>query len=292
MSILSMVSILSISPCIAGFLTPQEVSALPSKPADHRLFYGNEAAQFGELRLPSGPGPHPVAIVIHGGCWISKFAGLENTAALADALRDLGVATWNIEYRRADEKGGGWPGTFLDVAHAADYLKKIAHSHCLDLNRVIAMGHSAGGHLALWLGARHRLSPKSELFLSHPLQFQGIISLGGVPDLRAFRQKTYDICGEDIIGRLTNEHFQDTSPIELLPLCIPQILIYGAQDQVVPTELGRAYVRAAQQAGDDSVELIEVHNAAHHEYNAPSSSTWPTIRSAVFALFEGCLSSP
>jgi acetyl esterase/lipase len=123
--------------------------------ADHRIYYGTNLVQFGDLRLPKGPGPHPVAIVIHGGAWGSAVA-LHYTSVLSAALTCAGVATWNIEYRRIGG-GGGWPTTFQDVAAAADFLRVLATHFPLDLNRVVATGHSAGGHLSLWLAARHRL---------------------------------------------------------------------------------------------------------------------------------------
>src|SRR5215210_6101524 len=130
-------------------LGPSAVDKLPSKPADAKVAYGSDPLQFGELRLPKGTGPFPVAVVIHGGCWVSEFATLQNTAAAADALRDAGVATWNIEYRRSNNPGGGWPGTFMDVAAATDYVRELARRYTLDLTRVLAIGHSAGAHLAL-----------------------------------------------------------------------------------------------------------------------------------------------
>lgn len=106
--------------------TPADVSALHSKPADVRIAYGNDPLQFVDLRIPKKSGMHPVAIIIHGGCWVSKFADYKNIAALADALRDEGIATWSIEYRRTDNAGGGWPGTFQDIAAAADLLPSVA----------------------------------------------------------------------------------------------------------------------------------------------------------------------
>ena len=119
---------LAIVPVVAGaqFLRPRDVDALPSRAADARIAYGTDSLQFGDLRVPAGRGPFPVAVVIHGGCWQHNFASLQNTAALSDALRDAGVATWNVEYRRSDNPGGGWPGTFLDVAVATDSLRSIA----------------------------------------------------------------------------------------------------------------------------------------------------------------------
>lgn len=269
---------------------PSDVNALHKKPADHLISYGEDSLQFGELRLPDGPGPHPVAIIVHGGCWISKYDDLQSTGALADALRDQGYATWNIEYRREDNKGGGWPGTFEDVAHATDFLQKIASKYSLDLNRVIAVGHSAGGHLALWLAARHNLPPNSELYMKHPLPLQGVIALGAIPDLKAFRNHGEKICGSDVIGKLlgasldqVEKHYKEASPIELLPLGIPQIFIYGTKEKSVPISFGKDYIERAQQKGD-SVKIIEVENAAHHEYKVPNSVTWPAVKSAIESL--------
>ena len=273
------------------YFTPSDVNSLHSKRADYRIFYGKDPEQFGDLRLPTGPKPYPVAIIIHGGCWISKFATLQNTAALSDALRDAGIATWNIEYRATDQNGGGFPGTFDDIAKAADHLREIAGQHQLDLNHVIAMGHSAGGHLALWLAARRKLASDSAVYSSNPLNLNGVLVLGGVPDLKAFKALGKTVCGEDVIDKLlggSDERYKEISPKELLPLGTPQILVYGADDQVVPAELGRVYVKATQEKGDVAV-LYVVKNAAHHEYNAPNSITWPLVKSAVFSLLQGSM---
>src|SRR5215813_5200034 len=132
----------------------------PAPPADHRLAYGSNEFEFGELRLPKSPGPYPVAVIIHGGCWMSQY-GLTYMGHLSAALTEAGVATWSIEYRRIGNQGGGWPGTFEDAARATDHLRTLAKSYPLDLNRVIAIGHSAGGHLALWLAERKNLPKNS-----------------------------------------------------------------------------------------------------------------------------------
>src|SRR5215470_13314808 len=136
----------------------RDVLTRPVPQADHRIAYGPNEFQFGELRLPKGEGRSPVAIVIHGGCWMSEY-GLSYMGHLSAALTEAGVATWSVEYRRIGNKGGGWPGTFEDVSRAADHLRTLAKTYPLDLSRVIATGHSAGGHLALWLAAR-KLLPK------------------------------------------------------------------------------------------------------------------------------------
>ena len=148
------------------YLSHQDIASLPTISADARVAYGPDSLQFGELRLPSGHGPNPVAVVIHGGCWLS-MADLHVMDRFSEALTDAGVATWNIEYRPVDNPGGGWPGTFTDVGLAVDHVRDLAREYSLDLTRVMVVGHSAGGHLALWAAARHRLPEDSR---GHGLQ--------------------------------------------------------------------------------------------------------------------------
>ncbi|MEJ7809981.1 MAG: alpha/beta hydrolase [Gemmatimonadaceae bacterium] len=262
------------------------MDSLPSRPADLRRAYGADSLQFGELRLPAGKGPFPVAIVIHGGCWVSRFASLRNTAALADALRREGVATWNVEYRRLDHPGGGWPGTLEDVAAAADFLRTLARARPLDLTRVVAVGHSAGGQLALWLAARKRLPAGSPLAPGNPLPLRGVVSLGGISDLAEFGERDRATCGP-VVARLMGgtraevpERYAQASPIELLPLGTRQILIAGDSDRIAPQAGRDAYVAAALRAGD-RVEQITVPGAGHFEVIAPTTSAWPLVRDAV-----------
>src|SRR6266516_2333805 len=120
------------------------------------LPYGSEALQFGELHLPGGTGPYPIVILIHGGFWRAPYAYTLMTD-LAEDLARRGIVAWNIEYRRVGDPGGGWPTTLVDVASAADYIHTLAPTYTLDLKRVVTIGHSAGGHLALWLAARPRI---------------------------------------------------------------------------------------------------------------------------------------
>ena len=142
-------------------MAPGELDLLPAKAADLRVEYGTERSQYGDLRVSSGPGPHPVAILIHGGCFKAAYATLRYMAAMADALKGMGIATWDIEYRRLGEPGGGWPGTYGDVGRAVDHLRALATEHSLDLKRVVVVGHSAGGHLAMWAAARGRTGRRS-----------------------------------------------------------------------------------------------------------------------------------
>jgi acetyl esterase/lipase len=272
-------------------LRPADVANLPSKPADVRTAYGTaDPMQFGDLRVPPGAGPFPVAIVIHGGCWVSTFATLQSTAALADALRDAGVATWNIEYRQLDLPGGGWPGTFQDVAAAADHLPKLATEHHLDLSRVVAVGHSAGAHLALWLAARARLPAGSPLHADSPLPLTAAVALGGPGDLRDFVTYDAQICGSPVIAPLMGgtpdavpDRYAQGSPVELLPLGIRQVLIVGAEDGVMPARSRDAYLAAATQAGDQ-VEAVVVPDASHFEVIAPTTTAWPIIRDKILDL--------
>ena len=277
------------------FVTPDVVNALPSKPADVRSAYGPTPAQFGELRLPKGDGPHPVAVALHGGCWLSIYADLHNADALADALRDEGIATWNVEYRCADQEGGGWPGTFLDAGRAVDHLRPLAADHNLDLDRVITIGHSAGGHLALWTAARRKLPEESPLCTADPLPLRGTVVLGGPGDLKRFTPHADAECRQGVVAELLGksgvssekleERYRCGSPVELLPLGLRQVMISTEHDWVVPPELGAAYAEAARDAGDDIEHLI-ISGAGHHEHMVPGSVTWPAIRQAVHSLLE------
>jgi len=265
-----------------------DLARLPQPPADHLITYGEAKQQVAELRLPRGQGPHPVVIVIHGGCWQTPWA-MDHVRSLAQALTAEGFATWSLEYRRLGDPGGGWPGTFEDVAAGADHLKALAAAHRLDLGRVIALGHSAGGHLALWLAGRQRLPETSPLRGKRPLRVRGVIALAPIPDLRAGAESR--VCG-DAIPRLLGgppaeaaARLREASPIELLPLGVPQRLVCGAEDRLVPCELSRRYQEAAVKAGDPaSLETVE--GVGHFELVDPASRAWPAVREAVAALLR------
>jgi acetyl esterase/lipase len=175
--------LLLLPPLFAQERSPDDILKLPV-PEATRIAYGTGALQFGELRVPAGRGPHPVVIIIHGGCWIAKLGKLDDRAVGLDLVRPIaadlaanGFATWNIEYRRLGNEGGGWPGTFQDIAAGADQLRQIAAKNQLDLRRVVAIGHSAGGHFALWLAARPKLPKSSELYVKDPLRLKGVVNL-------------------------------------------------------------------------------------------------------------------
>jgi acetyl esterase/lipase len=275
------------SPASGQYLSPFDVDKLPSKPADARVAYGGEPMQFGDLRLPAGPGPFALVVVIHGGCWRS-IADLENTAPMADALRDVGVATWNIEYRPVDKPGGGWPGTFDDVANAVDHVRALAEKYPLDTARVLVAGHSAGAHLALWTAARSRLPADSALRRATPLPIVAAVALGGPGDLRDFATYGSQICGpvlEQLMGggpELVAERWAQASPAELLPLGVRQVLIVGEADRVMPARARDAYAARARTAGD-AVE-VKVVAGAHFEVIAPGTPAFVSVRDSVLAL--------
>jgi acetyl esterase/lipase len=278
----------------AQFLGPQQVNQLPSTLADYRIQYGSDPLQFGDLRLPKASERPPVAVVIHGGCWKARvgnlIADLQNTAALSSALTSVGIATWNIEYRRIDNPGGGWTGTFEDVANAVDYLRVLAKSYPLDLKRVAIIGHSAGGHLGTWAAARHRLPEQSPLFSKKPLGVVGVVNLAGPADLESFLPIQNQVCGGPVVTNLIGgspsevpDRYRQASPSNLLPIGVKQVLITGVQDKVVPPELGKKYEEKAK--GDD-VRFIAVESAAHFEVIAPGSIAWPKVEAAVLSMLK------
>src|ERR1700761_5292314 len=150
---------------------------------DARVRYGDQPSQFVDLWLPKGPGPHPVVIMIHGGCWIQSVADLTLQDFVSEDLRAHGVAVWNIEYRRLGEDGAGYPGTFEDVAKAVDLLGKDAAQYHLSLDHVVAVGHSAGGHLGLWAASRPNLPKSSPLWSAHPQRIDSVVAIGELGDL-------------------------------------------------------------------------------------------------------------
>jgi acetyl esterase/lipase len=266
-------------------MTSKDLIALPQPPADHTLAYGDQPQQYGELRLPAGGGDHAVAIVIHGGCWQAPY-GLDQVRALCAALTAAGVATWSLEYRRLGEPGGGWPGTLEDVARGADHVRVLARQYALDLDRVVAVGHSAGGHLALWLAARERLPAGTALRGESPLRLRGVVSLAGIADLRDAAERP--LCGDapiELLGGRPDQvpdRMRIASPVESLPFGVPQTLVFGALDGIVPPEHGRLHLEAAKRAGDTATLRI-LEGCGHFELVNPASRAWPDVRDAVLS---------
>lgn len=271
---------------LAAQRSPLELATLPVAGTALRIAYGADSLQFGELRVPAAPGPHPVAIVVHGGCWLDQLEGLDRRAVALDNIRPVaaalaaeGIATWSIEYRRVGHPGGGWPGTFADVAAAADHLRAMASQHRLDLSRVIAVGHSSGAQLALWLAVRDKLFTTSPLHRADPLPLRGVVLLDGPAELGAVLPHQERICRRPVVtelmgGSMTAQQarFRDVSPGAWLPLGVPQLLLQG------PTfgAMNAPYVERARRAGD-RVDARLVPDAGHFAFIDPATATWSQV---------------
>lgn len=280
------------SPAATPLMGWPDLLGRPLPRADQRIAYGAGQNQFGELWVPATPGRHRLVIMIHGGCWHARVATLSIMNYAADDLRRRGLAVWNVEYRGADQAGGGYPGTFLDVAAAAEALRTLAPAHNLDLRRVVVIGHSAGGHLAAWLAARRRLPPGGPLSARDPLRIAGVVSLGGLPDLKADRAAGDAACGAEVVDALTGtpspsrpDVYADTSPAERLPLGVPEAVVNGAEDPVAPPWLGRAYAERLRAAGDP-VTFVEVPRTGHVELIAPGSAAWARVVTLITRMVQ------
>lgn len=197
-----------------------------------------------------------MAIVIHGGCWKKGFATLKNTAAVASALLDDGIATWNIEYRQMGDPGAGWPNTFLDIGAGVDYVRTLATQYPLDVSRVVVLGHSAGAHFALWAAGRSRLVAGSPVRGKNPLAVRAAVAIDGPGDLASFVGPDASVCGSPVVAPLMGgtpagvpERYHDASPQEMLPLGVPQYLVSAA---VLTATDAHSYEAAAQAKGDSA----------------------------------------
>ncbi len=251
--------------------------------------YGDAALQVVDLWLPEGAGPHPTVIMVHGGCWQTEIADRRIMNWIAADLQRRGIAVWNIDYRGVDREGGGYPGTFADVAAAADALRVHAPRYNLDIEPLVATGHSAGGHLALWLAARRSAKAKasnpliprgSPLIAADPLKIDMVVSLGGLPDLELAATPPGSGCGTEIIEKLvgpptlsSRNVYADTSVPRLAPLGVRQVLINGLQDRIIPTAYADDYEGKMRAAGDD-VRVRMIDNTGHVELIAPESAAW------------------
>jgi acetyl esterase/lipase len=231
--------------------------------------YGDHFHQFGDLLLPrDADGPLPVAVLLHPGFWREQFT-LDTSEDLARDLTGRGWAAWNVEYRRVGESsGGGYPATLEDVSAAIDFLQTLDAP--LDLARVVTVGQSAGGHLALWAASRE----------APAVPLAGAVSQAGTLDLRAAdRDGLGDGAARDFMGGSADERaeaYADASPIERVPLGVPQLLVHGEADDVVPPSQSSAYAEAARAAGDD-VELVLRPGEDHFVHTDPSNPAWADV---------------
>jgi acetyl esterase/lipase len=241
-------------------------------PADVRLRYGRDEHQFGDLRLPKGSGPLPAAMFIHGGFWRARY-DLAHAGFVCAALTKAGCITWNTEYRRVGNRGGGWPGSFEDITAAYQFLKQLAGKYPIDLQRIVVLGHSAGGELALALAAHHN-------------SMQAVVALAGVVNLRrAWKLHLSNDAVVEFLGGPPDrvpDHYHEASPAELDIHC-RQLLTHGTEDDTVPVQMSRDYVKQKQQK-HENVTLLEIPKAGHLDLIDPESQAWPLVQSALAGL--------
>ena len=288
-----MLAVLGGAPAPAATISFTDLLARPRPAPTKQIAYGPAPRQYGQLWSPSGRGLHPVVVMIHGGCWLASLPGPELMAYLAEDLRRRGIAVWNIEYRRVGEPGGGYPGTFEDVGLAVDHLRVIARAENLDLRHVAVVGHSAGGHLAVWAAARRKLPRADRLFSAHPLPVAGVVSLAGIDDLAAYHASGPAACGgpdtiDQLVGvgaRRGRDVYADTSPAAMVPIGVPQAIVSGDLDPIVPTRFGHGYAAKARVAGD-AVQVIDIPDAGHFELIDPTTPAWRRIEPVIEAMLR------
>ncbi len=230
------------------------------------------------MRLPRTHGPHSVLLNIHGGFWRAKY-NLAHTGHLCEALRAAGVATFNTEYRRVGNAGGGWPGTFEDIRSVFRFVQQEHSRFHLDLDRFVVMGHSAGGQLALCLAA-------------HETSLCRAISLAGVVDLKKALalHLSHDAVAEFLGGKpdAVPEHYREADPMELNIPQARQCLLHGSEDDTVPPEFSRDYVTQKKKTGE-AVQLLEIPHAGHFDLIDPASEAFKKVRSTVLTAVENSL---
>ncbi len=246
------------------------------------LPYGPAPSQYAELFLPQGAGPFPVAVLVHGGCWTSQFGGITQLRNMAGALAARGIAVWNVEYRRSDEAGGGYPGTYQDMHAALELLASQAPARKLDLQRMVAVGHSAGGQLVQWMAGRARIPANSPLYRANPLPVPNVVSLGGLADLRNEAALIKSSCGRDTVelagtpSRERPDVFVDTNAAELAPNGSRTWLVTGELDTISPPRVAHDYAARVRKLGD-AAEVVILPGASHYDEVAASSPAWPQV---------------
>lgn len=253
-------------------MNSDDILELAPPKADFHVAYGSDPNQFVDLRLPKSKGPHALAICIHGGFWRKKY-DLGYFGHLCAALAAKEIATANLEYRRVGNLGGGWPGTFADIRAAYQFLTQSAGKYGFDSRRVIVLGHSAGGQLALCLAAREA-------------GIKAAISLAGVVDLqRAYELHLSNDAVVEFLGGTPLEvadHYREADPMKLA-VRVPQFLIHGAKDNIVPPALSSEYVASKAK---EHAKLVAIADAGHFEIVDPRSQAWAEVEKTVLRARE------
>jgi acetyl esterase/lipase len=255
-------------------MTSDDILTLPPPAADARLPYGSDPNQFGDLRMPKPGGPSAVVMTIHGGFWRAKY-DLRHVGHFCAALTATGLATWNVEYRRVGNPGGGWPGTFEDIAQAYRFIPQIESRYKLDSKKIVIVGHSAGGQLALCLAG-------------HEPTVKRVVALAGVADLQQAWELhlSNDAVVEFLGGKPKDvpEHYHEADPMQL-KIGGTQWLIHGSVDDTVPAYLSRSYAEQKKRRGED-VHYLEVSTAGHFDLIDPRSTAWPKVENTILHMLS------
>jgi acetyl esterase/lipase len=269
-------------PAPPEIMSAAALADFPSPEADHVIAYGDDPLQFGELRLPEGDGPFPVVVFMHGGCWMSEY-DIAHSRKLTDAFPREGIAVWSLEYRRIGDPGGAWPGTFEDIESGVAHLSLIAEQYSLDLERVILAGHSAGGHLALWMAQRIE-----ERQMDNIIRPRGVLGLAPAPDLEyLYEQGSCDNAAAKLMGGSPEEfpeRYAQGSVANRIPQTTPQIAVVGKYDETW-RPVGVRYATAATEQGAP-IEVIDAPESGHFEMIDPDSTTWPLVLDAARRLLD------
>lgn len=285
-----------------------EVLSRPAPPPDLVLTYGPGPEHVADVRLPPRPGrpspaqpsvqpparpsaqpPAHLVIFLHGGFWRAAY-DRAHTGPLATALATAGFAVCVPEFRRTGQPGGGWPGTFDDVATAVDVLPALVREavggNVISDQPALLGGHSAGGHLALWAASRHRL-PAEGSWHTAPGQARGVVALAAVSDLAACHAlRLGQGAARALLGGGPGRHpdrYRLADPMRLLPVGCPVRLVHGSADDRVPCGMSRDYLAQARAAGDDAA-LDELAGAGHFDVIDPLSPWWPRVQAAFSGL--------
>jgi acetyl esterase/lipase len=267
--------VVSAAPAPKRLMVWEDLLSRPKPAPDATLRYGSDPLQLVDVWKPAGAGPHPAVVMIHGGCWQTAIAERDIMNWIADDLRAHGVGVWNIEYRGVD-RGGGYPGTYLDVGAAADlFAEKRAEYGFRTDAPVVAIGHSAGGHLALWLARRAALAEGDALRGATPLKVDLAISQGGLPDLRAQTTLPDHGCGNEAATKMAKGEFARTSPPEMPKGSARELQFNNERDSIAPPSFGAAY----------GAEMVVTPDEGHAELIAPETVSWGKQRAVILKAF-------
>jgi acetyl esterase/lipase len=265
-----------------------EIFYTPPPEADFQVNYGEKPMQTIYVRIPASSGPHPSLLVLHGGSWKSGY-NYKQMEYVSESLRNLGFATFNIEYSRVGHAKGGWPYTFIDLINATNTIAGLASSLNLDTKKVGLLGHSSGGHLAFWLSAFNRQKIQEFKDYDLSLEFAAVISLAGILDLAdAWKNNILRKEIGNLLDGIPDELsglYKITSPAELLPIPTKQVLIYGSKDRLIPPFLSENYYKKVIDHGGN-VTLVPINGCAHFRLIDPTSKYWSEISNTICNSFE------